>query len=94
VPDVNQLMNQLGTLLADDGIIVFSTLLSDGQIKPNQRLSWWYAAPRNGHISLFSRKGLDTLAHKYGFRAGSFSSGFHVFFKQVPAWASHLFKTS
>jgi hypothetical protein len=35
---------------------MFSTLLSDGNIKLGQKLTWWYASPRNGHISLFSRR--------------------------------------
>jgi SAM-dependent methyltransferase len=90
VPDVQQLMANLRALLAPDGIVLFSTLLSDGNIQPNQRLSWWYASPRNGHISLFSKKSLALLAQHYGFTFGSFSVGFHVFFTNVPPWASHI----
>ncbi len=93
VPDINSLMSQLDLLLKDDGIILFSTLLSDGNIKPNHRLDWWYASPRNGHISLFSKNCLGILAKKYKFNTGSFSSGFHVFFRQqIPDWTAHLFK--
>lgn len=90
VSDVNKLMSSLRTLLAPDGIILFTTLFSDGQIQRNQRISWWYASPRNGHISLFSRASLKALAQKYGFNAGTFSEGLHVFFTSVPAWAEHL----
>jgi hypothetical protein len=92
VPDIDALMNQLSTLMEDDGLIMFSTLISDGHIDPKKRLSWWYAAPRNGHISLFSKKSLALTAKKHQFNFGSFSNGLHVFFKQVPVWASHLFK--
>jgi SAM-dependent methyltransferase len=93
VPDVNSLMSDLDELLEKNGIILFSTLLSDGNIKPNQRLSWWYASPRNGHISLFSKKSIYTLAKKYNFNFGSFSPGFHIFCrKELPSWATHLIK--
>jgi SAM-dependent methyltransferase len=92
--DVQQLMAQLKTLLVQDGIVLFSTLLSDNQIKPNARLDWWYASPRNGHISLFSRQSLSLLAQQHGFHLGSFSQGFHVLFTKPPAWAMHLFSTS
>ena len=90
VPDVLQLMANLRSLLTPNGIVLFSTLLSDGNIRADQKISWWYAAPRNGHISLFSRKSLAVLANKYGFNFGSFSAGFHVFFTKVPSWANHI----
>ena len=90
VPDVKQLASNLGLLLAPDGVVLFSTLLSDGYLAPCQRLTWWYASPRNGHISLFSRKSLSILAAKHGFNLGSFTSGFHAFWRRVPAWAAHL----
>jgi SAM-dependent methyltransferase len=93
VPDVTQLMSNLSSLLAENGVVIFSTLLSDGNIAPQQRLGWWYASPRNGHISLFSRKSLATLIVKNGYRLGSFSSGFHLFWKNIPSWAGHIIRT-
>jgi SAM-dependent methyltransferase len=92
VPDVHQLMLQLDILLKKNGIVLFSTLLSDNKINKNRRLDWWYAAPRNGHISLFSKESLIILAQKYHFNFGSFSSGLHLFFREIPNWAKHLFK--
>lgn len=92
VPDIHQLMTHLHSLLSPNGIVLFSTLLSDGNIRPNERLSWWYASPRNGHISLFSRHSLVLLAQDNRFNFSSFSVGFHVFFTKVPAWASHLIR--
>ncbi len=90
VPDIDQLMAHLSSLLRSDGIILFSTLLSDGFIKRNQRLSWWYASPRNGHISLFSKNSLSIIAGKVGLNFGSFSEGFHLFWRGNPEWAKHL----
>lgn len=91
-PDVLELMSNLRTLLSPNGLVLFSTLLSDGNIHPKQEISWWYASPRNGHISLFSMNSLAILAQKYGFNLASFSVGFHVFFTKVPAWAEHLIR--
>lgn len=92
VPDVQQLMSNLRSLLSPNGLVLFSTLLSDGNIHSNQRISWWYASPRNGHISLFSRRSLAILAKNSGVNFGSFSDGFHVFFTKVPPWADHIIR--
>jgi SAM-dependent methyltransferase len=92
VPNVDKLMSDLSFLLNDNGIILFSTLLSDGQIEKNKRIQWWYASPRNGHISLFSKKSLSILANNSGFTLGSFSTGLHAMWKIVPQWANHIIK--
>lgn len=88
VPDVQQLMATLTSLLEPNGIVMFSTLLSDGNLAPHRRIDWWYASPRNGHISLFSRASLILLCQQAGFHFGSFSDGFHLFWKTVPPWAA------
>lgn len=89
VSDIQGLMSNLRSLLAPNGLVMFSTVLSDGNIYPNQRLNWWYASPRNGHISLFSRKSLEILAQNNGF--DFLPGGTHVFFtKEIPPWANHI----
>jgi SAM-dependent methyltransferase len=93
VPDPQQLMANFGTLIAADGVVMFSTLLSDGHLQAGSKLTWWYASPRNGHISLFTRQSLKTLARNNGVHFASFSAGFHAFFTQVPPWATHIFRT-
>ncbi len=90
VPDVRGLLSAMRMLLVPNGIILFSTLLSDGNIHPNRRLSWWYASPRNGHISLYSKSSLAILARNNGFSFGSFSTGLHVLYRNIPAWAGHI----
>lgn len=92
VPDVHRLISDLGELIADDGIIIFSTITSDEFITPGKKLNWWYAAPRNGHISLFSQDALKRLGRSKNFQFTSFSPALHVFFKSVPDWASHMIK--
>ncbi len=85
-------MQNLTEALRDDGLILFSTLISDNDLKLNQRMSWWYAAPRNGHISLYSRESLFRLGLKYGLKFASFSDGFHAYYKTIPSWASHIIR--
>jgi SAM-dependent methyltransferase len=90
VPDVRKLMSDLRSLLAPGGLILFSTLPSDGQIHAGQKLTWWYASPRNGHISLFSIKSLALLAEQSGWHLGRVSQGFHAFGTTLAGWAEHI----
>lgn len=90
VPDVCGLVENLSSLLSPEGLVLFSTLVSDNDIKPNQRINWWYASPRNGHISIFSKRSLVILGGRQGFTLGSFSNWLHAYWRQVPSWAGHL----
>ena len=90
VPDIKSLMANLSLLLDNDGIILFTTLISDNKIMQRKRITWWYASPRNGHIGLFSKASLQQLAIQAHFNFCSFSDGFHAFWKTGPSWASHL----
>jgi rubredoxin len=90
VPDVNDLMRNLTSLMENECVVVFTTLLSDRHIAANQRLTWWYAAPRNGHISLFSKRSLVLLAEQHGLQFGSFNGGTHCLFNRLPDFAKKL----
>lgn len=93
VPDPAQLAQRLNGLLAPDGLILASTLVSDGQVLPGRPLTWWYAAPRNGHVSLYSARSLGLLAARQGWATASFSPDIHLFWRGgFPAWARHLLK--
>jgi SAM-dependent methyltransferase len=90
VPDVHVLLDDLATLCREDGLILFSTLVSDGEIVRGSKLTWWYASPRNGHISLFSSKSLKLWMAGKGLNAASINPGIHAAFRKLPEWASHL----
>jgi SAM-dependent methyltransferase len=90
--DPNALMRDLKTLLAPGGLVMLSTGLSDGRIVPGQRLNWWYASPRNGHISLFSGASLTALAGKFGLSVCSSSDSLHFLLSSIPEWAAHVFR--
>jgi 2-polyprenyl-6-hydroxyphenyl methylase/3-demethylubiquinone-9 3-methyltransferase len=78
-------------LLTYSGLIIFSTLLQPPDID-QAGLSWWYAAPRNGHVSLFSRPGLELLVRRFGFQFGSFDQNLHALFREVPDFAEHFIR--
>jgi hypothetical protein len=56
-------------------MIMISTVTSDGAISQETRLSWWYAAPRNGHVSLYSHKSLEILASRFNLTCVFIKSG-------------------
>jgi SAM-dependent methyltransferase len=87
--DPERTFADMGEFLADPGLIVFSTLLQPPDID-RHGLNWWYAGPRNGHVSLFSRESLRAIVEPLGFGFGSFNDNLHVLFREVPAFAKHF----
>jgi hypothetical protein len=86
-PDPNQLMRSVMRLMSERAVLIFTTLLSDAHVIPGARLTWWYAAPRNGHVSLFSRQSLWCLASNFGMRLHSWNEGLHCMYRSLPDWA-------
>lgn len=89
VPDINDLADRLARLCASDGMIMFGTFCSDGHIKRGENLSWWYVAPRNGHISIFSSNSLGQMLDKRGFSFYSVTPVLHVAFRNLPDWSGY-----
>jgi hypothetical protein len=89
-PDPRATIHEMSGLVGDPGMIIFSTMLQPADFE-RTGLSWWYIGPRNGHVSLFSRKSLEFAWRKEGLRYGSFDHLMHVAFREVPAFARHLF---
>jgi hypothetical protein len=93
VSSVETLMRDLKALADEEALIVFSTIASDNHIGRVGRLTWWYASPRNGHISLYTLDSLQRLATQAGWGFASFSETTHCFCtKRIPAWASEMIK--
>ena len=70
------LMNNLARLTAEDAVVIFSTKLSK-----DSNLDWKYIAPRNGHLSIYSKQSLHALASSSGFMYQRLVF-FHVFSKR------------
>lgn len=83
-PDpVSTLRNILELMSSGRLMILIGTGINDPAIPLNQRLSWWYAAPRNGHVSLHSRQSLQVLATRFGLEYASVSPGTHLLFRSL-----------
>ena len=86
----------LGQVLAHatSGPLIFmiSTALTDAQVTEATRLNWFYAGPRNGHISLFSRRSLQLLAAQHRLDYSNLGRGTHIMSrgKDVSSMTSRL----
>jgi 2-polyprenyl-6-hydroxyphenyl methylase/3-demethylubiquinone-9 3-methyltransferase len=79
----------MSDLLSEPGLILFSTLLQPLDID-RLGLDWWYAGPRNGHVSLYSRMSLERLTRPLGLTFRSFNEGTHVAYRGIPEFARHF----
>lgn len=75
--------------LEEPGIIMFSTVLQPADID-SMGLNWWYAGPRNGHVSLYSAFSLRAIADSLGFGFASHNNTLHVFYREIPEFARHF----
>jgi 2-polyprenyl-6-hydroxyphenyl methylase/3-demethylubiquinone-9 3-methyltransferase len=64
-PDVMAMAEFIGDHLTEHGLLYFSTLLHPHP-SPDDVLSSWYIAPRNGHISIFSLPAITILFRAVG----------------------------
>ena len=86
-----QVLLELSELLNDPGVVLFSTLLQPADMA-FQGLKWWYASPRNGHVSLYTDKSLRTLAEPLGLTLASFNESIHVLLRGRPGFASRFLR--
>jgi len=80
---------EMSDLLAEPGIILFSTLLQPSDID-KQGVNWWYIGPRNGHVSLYSGASLHKVAEPLRFQLRSANANLHILFREIPDFARHL----
>ncbi len=91
--DPLQTLTDIDSFVNDNGIIVLSTLVQPADIE-KQGLNWWYAGPRNAHISLHTTRSLEQLARRLGMHFGSFNESYHVLFRTVPEFAKHFIQVA
>jgi 2-polyprenyl-6-hydroxyphenyl methylase/3-demethylubiquinone-9 3-methyltransferase len=89
VPSPQKTVAEMVGLMKKPGAILFSTLVQPANIA-SIGLNWWYASPRNGHISLYTTASLATLFAAHGMKVGSFSENLHIAFGEIPAFAAKL----
>lgn len=64
-PSPVQTVEEMRALLVDGGCMLVSQALQPPNIE-QIRCSWWYCAPRNGHISLYADRTMALLAARAG----------------------------
>ncbi len=84
--DPEETFADLCDFVDDPGLILLSTLLQPADID-RQGLNWWYAGPRNGHVSLFSRESLLAIIEPLGFGLASFNESLHTLYREIPDFA-------
>lgn len=84
VPDQRKLFRSLRTLCRLDGIILFSTLLKSKHLIGD----WWYASPRNGHVSFHTTDSFKRMMAEFGLAIISLSREIHVAAPQARGLAS------
>jgi len=66
------------SLLAPSGLILFST-----HLQPATGVeTWWYIAPRNGHISIHTRRSLLAIARRLHLGYLPIDDGLHAFYRE------------
>ncbi|MBK8250862.1 MAG: class I SAM-dependent methyltransferase [Gemmatimonadetes bacterium] len=89
-PTPRETLADMASLLSSEGMLFCSTLLQPPDID-QLRLRWWYAAPRNGHVSLYSRPALTALAASVGLTYGGGNELLHIFHRgTLPSFATQL----
>jgi SAM-dependent methyltransferase len=71
-------------LLGRRGVMLFSTLTIDHL--PPRAMDYWYIAPRNGHITIYTTQSLQILFGAFGYRVHHFNLNLHLAIKDAPDW--------
>lgn len=75
-PDPHETLHEALALLEPEGVLLFSTLLME---QADRRLmDHWYIAPRNGHITLHTRRSLAHLFAEHGCQVNHLSNSLHL----------------
>jgi 2-polyprenyl-6-hydroxyphenyl methylase/3-demethylubiquinone-9 3-methyltransferase len=77
IPFPDKGMEEMLDYASNDCLLIIGTLINNKQLNRNN-LDWWYASPRNGHITLFSKESLRFLFEKYGFSYFMLNDHMHI----------------
>jgi hypothetical protein len=85
-PDPLETVRQALGLLGERGVLLFSTMIID-QVPPRV-MDFWYIAPRNGHITIYTSASLQTVFGRFGYRVHHYNANLHLALKETPDWLS------
>ena len=90
--DLGHVSASLAHYLSSDGIILIQTLMHPHPI-PDNVLTSWYIAPRDGHVSIFTLFALTLLFRRVGINIVQTIHGTFAF-RRLPAFPNHIFSSS
>ena len=88
-PDPRATIFEIAGLVQEEGIVVFSTLVHPLDFL-QRGLDWWYVAPRNGHVTIYSAQALRALWAELGFQLVSHGDNLHFAYRTLPAFARQM----
>lgn len=89
-PTPRETLADILSFVTPGGLLMFSTLLQPADFAA-KGTRWWYAAPRNGHVSLYAKGSIDALMREHALSWGSCHDGLHVAFRgSLPPFARTL----
>jgi hypothetical protein len=65
----------------DEFLAIVGTKTVPPRLGPGQLSQWYYAGPRNGHITFYTTRSMDLIAQRFGAEYRAVSSGVHLFGK-------------
>jgi SAM-dependent methyltransferase len=88
-PSPKKTMENIVNLLDDNGILMFTTGLTDNEVNDDSKLRWWYISPRNGHVTIYSSKSLTLLAQQFDLNIHFNFHGMVLMYKNLPNWLTN-----
>jgi len=67
-------------------LVFFSTYTIDKL--PQGGMDFWYIAPRNGHITIYTEKSLQQLFSRFELSVHHFGNGYHLAYRELPEWVN------
>lgn len=89
LPDPASGIQNIVECLKESGLVLFTTLVLPVDFR-KFGLNWWYVGPRNGHISLFSKRALGVAFGRHGYKLASFNENVHLAFRTLPSFLARL----
>jgi hypothetical protein len=83
LPDPVAGIGKIIEYVADPGAVFYSTLTQPDDFH-KYGIAWWYVGPRNGHVSIFTKRALAMAWGKYGFQTLPLSAGIHLAYRTLP----------
>lgn len=74
------------SFLKPDGVFLFSTLTEEKNVP--RAFDFWYIAPRNGHVTIYTKQSLQQLFKEHGYNVMHFDDLTHMAYKTLPYWLS------